>query len=208
MGLHRATAAVMTIGILGASTMCRAQSMRVEDLAQGKLIVAPRESPDARFAKSVIVLAQYAPQDPEAGALGLMLQYRWNQPVRKALPDVKGAEKHAEPIFIGGPVELSVALGLQRTSSVPTGARHVTGDIYLLTAKPVIGAALSEGRTPSELRVFLGYAGWGAGQLEREVRRRGWYIFDFDESLIFDDHPETLWERLIERTERRIARLQ
>jgi putative transcriptional regulator len=59
---------------------------------------------------------------------------------------------------------------------------------------------LSEGRRASELRIFLGYAGWGPGQLENEVRLHGWYIFNYDESLVFDEHPETLWQRLIDKT--------
>jgi putative transcriptional regulator len=59
---------------------------------------------------------------------------------------------------------------------------------------------LSAGRKAPDFRIYLGYAGWGPGQLEREVRLNGWYIFDYDERLVFDDHPETLWKRLIEKT--------
>ena len=92
-------------------------------------------------------------------------------------------------------------LALLRSNSPPEDASHVVGNLYLLSSKESIGAALSEGRKSSEFRIFLGYAGWGAGQLEREVRLNGWYIFDYSESLVFDEHPETLWKRLIEKTE-------
>ncbi len=47
----------------------------------------------------------------------------------------------------------------------------------------------------------MGYVGWGPGQLAREVRLGGWYIFDYDERIVFDEHPETLWKRLIEKAE-------
>ena len=75
-----------------------------------------------------------------------------------------------------------------------------------MTSKQSLGAALTAGRSPSELRIFIGYAGWAPGQLEREVRRSGWFIFDYDEGIVFDDHPDTLWDRMIAKTGRRIAR--
>ncbi|HEU5022312.1 MAG TPA: YqgE/AlgH family protein, partial [Bryobacteraceae bacterium] len=82
-----------------------------------------------------------------------------------------------------------------------------TGNLYLLAADTAILSALRE-KPASDVRVFIGYSGWAPGQLEREVRRRGWYIFKYDESLIFDPHPETLWERMVEKTGRSIARLR
>jgi putative AlgH/UPF0301 family transcriptional regulator len=47
----------------------------------------------------------------------------------------------------------------------------------------------------------VGSARLGPGQLAREVRLNGWYIFDYDEKLVFDEHRETLWKRLIDKTE-------
>jgi putative transcriptional regulator len=181
---------------------CTAQSMRPEDLAQGKIIVTPRDSPDPHFANSVIVLANYGP----SGALGLMIHYKSDLTIQKALTGLKGAEKRTDMVFVGGPVEIPMVLALLRSKSTPEGASHVTGNLYLMTAKQSITTALVGGRPASDLRIFIGYSGWGPGQLEREVRRSGWFIFDYDESIVFDDHPDTLWDRLILKTERRIAR--
>jgi len=171
--------------------------MRSEDLAQGKILIMQREAPDPLFAHSVIVLAHY----DRTGALGLMIHYRSDLTIQRALAGIKGAEKRTDPLFVGGPVELQGVLALLRSSSPPADAGHVAGNLYLLSSKQGIAAALSAGRKASELRIFLGYAGWGPGQLEREVRLNGWFIFDYDEGLVFDEHPETLWKRLIERTE-------
>ncbi len=201
--LYRAIRAATLAGLLLPLVPADAQSMRVEDLAQGKILVAPRESTDPNFMNSVIVLAQYG----QSGALGLMIQYRSELPIRKALSSVKGSEMRGDPIFIGGPVELPVVLGLLRGPSPPAGAKPVTARLYLMTSRLSIGDAMAAGRPASDFRVFLGYSGWGAGQLEREVRRSGWYIFDYDESLVFDAHPETLWDRLIARTGRQLAML-
>ena len=203
MHLRRAMLA-LTAGFLLATSPGAAQSMRPEDLAQGKIIITPRDSPDPHFSNSVIVLAHY----DQTGALGLMLHYKSDLTIQKALKGISGAEKRTDPVFVGGPVELPVVLALLRTKSAPTGVSHVTDDLYLVTSKQSIAAALADGRPVSELRVFIGYSGWGPGQLEREVRRSGWYIFDYNESIVFDDHPDTLWNRLIGKTERRLAIFQ
>ena len=199
MDVRRATIAI-TAGVLLAISSA-AQSMRVEDLAQGKIIITPRDSPDPHFSNSVILLAHY----DATGALGLMLHYKSDLTIPKALKGVSGAEKRTDPVYVGGPVELPVVFGLIRTKSPPTGVRRVKDDLYLMTTKPVIAAALEAGHSESDVRIFIGYSGWGPGQLEREVRRGGWYIFDYDETLVFDEHPDTLWNRLIGKTERRLA---
>jgi len=176
---------------------CTAQSVNPADLAQGKILVMHRDAPDPLFARSVIVLAQF----DQTSALGLMIHYRSDIPIRRALAGMEGAENRTDPIFVGGPVELPGVLALLRSASPPKDAKKVIGDLYLLSSRQSIGAAMSEGRKPSELRIFVGYAGWGPGQLAREMRLNGWYIFDYDQRLVFDEHPETLWKRLIDKTD-------
>jgi len=202
MELRRAILSALIVGFLFTQLPCAAQSTRPEDLAQGKIIVTPRDSPDPHFANSVIVLANYGP----SGALGLMIHYKSDLTIQKALTGLKGTEKRTDMVFVGGPVEIPMVFALLRSKAAPEGVSHVTGNLYLMTAKQSITAALIAGRPASDLRIFIGYSGWGPGQLEREVRRSGWFIFDYDESIVFDEHPDTLWDRLIVKTERRIAR--
>jgi putative transcriptional regulator len=196
MDLRRAGLATLTCGFLFSDAICSAQSVRPADLGQGKILIMQRNAPDPLFSHSVIVLAHY----DRTGALGLMIHYRSDLTIQRALAGIKGAGKRTDTLFVGGPVQLEGVLALLRSAHPPEDAGHVAGNLYLLSSKQSIGAALSAGRKSSEFRVFLGYAGWGPGQLEREVRLNGWYIFDYDENLVFDEHPETLWERLIERT--------
>ena len=187
----------LTAGFLASIPLCLAQSVRPEDLAQGSILIMQRDAPDPLFAHSVIVLAHY----DSTGAVGLMIHYRSDVTIRRALAGIAGAEKRTDTLFVGGPVELEGVMALVRSSSPPPDAKPVAGKLYLVTSKQGIASALSEGRKASDLRIFLGYAGWGPGQLAREVRLGGWYIFDYDEILVFDEHPETLWKRLIAKTE-------
>lgn len=194
-------AALMPAALL-APAVCRAQSESPGDLAQGKILVSPRDSPDPHFANSVILLARYS----RTGALGLMLQYKSDLSLKK-VPALKSAGKRSDPVFIGGPLELPSVLMLERSKTEPPGAALlVTNNLYLLAADTAIVSAIRD-EPASDLRIFIGYSGWGPGQLENEVRHNGWFIFDYDEKLAFDAHPETLWERMIERTGRSIALL-
>ncbi len=96
---------------------------------------------------------------------------------------------------------------LERSETEPPGAALlVTGNLYLLAADTAILSALHD-KPASDLRVFIGYSGWGPGQLANEVRHHGWFIFDYDEKAVFDAQPETLWERMVEKTGRSLARL-
>jgi len=179
----------------------RAQSTSPADLAQGKILVSPRDSADPHFANSVILLARYS----RTGALGLMLQYKSDLSLKK-IPSLSSVGKRTDPVFIGGPVELPSVLMLERSKTEPPSALPVTANLYLLAAEPAILSALHD-KPASDLRVFIGYSGWAPGQLESEVRHHGWYIFDYDETMVFDPNPETLWERMVEKTGRSIASL-
>jgi putative transcriptional regulator len=195
MDVRRYAGVTLTFLVVAAAGF--AQSTRPADIAQGSILIMQRDAPDPLFAHSVIVLAKHEP----AGTVGLMIHYRSSIPVGRALKGIAGADTRTESMFVGGPVELEGVMGLERSDTPPAAGNLVTGRLYLVASREGIAAALSEKRKPSDVRLFLGYAGWGPGQLAREVRQGGWWIFPYDESLVFDEHPETLWSRLIKRTE-------
>ena len=182
--------------------MVAAQSQRVTDLAVGKLLVAPRKPPDPRFAETVILLAQM----DQNGALGLMVNRQTRLTLSSLLDQVKGASKRSDPVFLGGPVELDVVLALLRSAKAPDKAPVVMPNTYLVSSRSLLEKALTAGVSPRELHVYMGYCGWGAGQLQAEVKLGGWYIFNGDTDLVFNSDPTTVWQKLIDRTELKFAR--
>jgi putative transcriptional regulator len=183
--------------VLFFATLSFAQSTRPEDVAQGSILIMQRDAPDPLFAHSVIVLAKHE----QAGTVGLMVHHRSNISVERALKGTSGADKRADSMFVGGPVGLDGVMGLMRSDSRPPSSNLVAGKLYLVASKEGIEGALVASRKPSDVRLFLGYTGWGPGQLAREIRAGGWWIFPYEEGIVFDEHPETLWSRLIKRTE-------
>jgi putative transcriptional regulator len=111
-----------------------------------------------------------------------MLNKPTTVPISDVLPEAKGK---SVIVYAGGPVPIGVR-ALVRTNSVPFFA-VVTGKAELLK--------LLSGSAP--FRVYAGYTGWTAQQLQSEVSRGLWKVLPANVETIFDRHPETLWVRLI-----------
>ncbi len=194
--------ALTVLALLLACASClAAQWQSPGDLAVGKVLVAARDLPDPVFAKSVVLLVHY----DKTGTLGLMLNHRTHVPISSALSSIKDAAGHSDPIFLGGPVEMGTVLALMRAPAKPDGADAVLGHTYFISTKTGLVKALQGASKPSDLRIYLGYCGWAPQQLETEVSEGRWYIFDGSDAVAFDAKPDTLWTRLIAKTEGRLA---
>ncbi len=179
----------------------RAQSSNAKDLAVGKVLVAARELTDPNFAETVVLLVQY---DKES-AMGLVLNRRTRMPISRVFDDIKEAKGRSDPVYMGGPVEREGVLGLLRAPAKPEDAEPVLGDVHLVATKALLEKTLAAGTEARVFHVYLGYAGWGTGQLAREIELGAWFIFRGDAGMVFDRDPATLWSRLIQETELRIA---
>jgi putative transcriptional regulator len=192
----------ITAAVLCSALVVPAQSTR--ELGIGKLLVASRDAREPTFAETVILVVRYT----HDGTVGLMLNRRTEVPVSRALDPLKGASGRSDPVFAGGPVELANVLALLRANVMPEGAEHVTGKVYLVPTGALLEKTLAKRPDPVDFRVYLGYCGWAPGQLENETSHGFWRVLSGSADIVFDSEPETLWSRLIERAEQRIARAQ
>lgn len=174
----------------------------VRQLARGKLLVAARRLPDPNFARTVVLLADVG----DEGAMGLIVNRRTNMAVGSLLPGVEPSLATAARAFFGGPVAVSGLLALLRSADPPPNARHVVEDVYLLNDPESLTVSLRRGHGPDRLRVYVGYAGWGPGQLQDETASGVWHVLDGEARIVFDEDPDSTWLRQIERTEALSAR--
>jgi len=186
----------LLIPLLAASTF--AQSVRTEDLAAGKFLVANRKLADPNFAQSVVLLVQHDAK----GTMGVIINRKSKLTLNKVFDDIKGA---SEAVFFGGPVELQAVTALIRADAKPRNALHVMGEIYLATRKSELDKLVATQPDARNFRAFIGYSGWGPGQLEAEMERGSWYIFPATVKTVFDANVTTVWERLISLTEQQLA---
>jgi putative transcriptional regulator len=159
----------------------------------GKLLMAMPGMPDARFEKSVILMCSHSAQ----GALGLIV----NKPI-PGLPfrdlmvkmDIEVTDLcPRNPVLFGGPVDTDrgyVLHGSERTNRQSTIA--ITPEIALTPTVDVV-KAIATGRGPERWLMALGYAGWGAGQIENEIANNGWIHCDADAGIVFDAAMDTKW---------------
>jgi putative transcriptional regulator len=160
---------------------------------EGKLLIAMPSMPDPHFEKSVIFMCAHSRQ----GAMGLII----NKPIEGlSIRDMLGkleipatADGLHAPILFGGPVQMGRGFVLHSGDYAANEATlAITADISL-TATTDILRAIGEGRGPRKSAMALGYAGWGEGQIENEIRANGWIHCDNDSALLFDAALEKKW---------------
>ena len=164
----------------------------------GQLLIAMPGMRDERFAKSVIYMCAHS----EEGAMGLVLNQRLDSlKFAELISQLELDEKHLSrdvPVHFGGPVESGRGFVLHTSDYRQDATLEVVNGVAL-TATVDILKAIAQGKGPQKSLLALGYAGWGPGQLDMEIRANGWLQVPSDSEIIFDIEPDTKWERAIER---------
>ena len=165
--------------------------MDTPSFLSGQLLLAMPGMGDPRFERAVLAICVH----DEDGAVGVGIGHHRAGTKLRALMAQLGLDPGVapdEPVHHGGPVEPGRGFvlhsddwGGQDTVAV-TGLGAMTGTIDVLRA-------ISEGRGPSRFLVALGYAGWGAGQLDDEMTRHGWFAAPGDPAILFDTPVEDRW---------------
>ena len=167
-----------------------------------QFLVAMPSMRDDRFARSVIYICAHS----EEGAMGLMI----NQIQPMLFPDLLvqiGLLNEQEAIRLprttrefamlnGGPVDRSRGFVLHSDDYMVESSLPVAEDVCL-TATVDILRAISAGRGPRQALMALGYSGWGAGQLEREIAENGWLTCPASLELLFDPDVGHKYDRIL-----------
>jgi putative transcriptional regulator len=166
----------------------------------GRFLVATEKLGDPNFRESVILVLRH---DEEKGTLGLVINRRSKVSLARIFPDITGAK--SDPVYVGGPVELSTVQALLRTPTKSGDRVHILSDVYSTSNKDEIEKAISSGTEPSKFHVYMGYAGWASGQLEAEMELGAWTVVKASPDQVFDEDPDSLWSRLIRKADSQIA---
>jgi putative transcriptional regulator len=181
--------------------------MPSEHLA-GRLLVATPIIGDPNFHRSVVFLLDHS----DGGALGVVINRPTDVDLDESLPGWDALAAPPGVVFVGGPVEQGGAIGLGRLAPGTSWEELEDGDddgpwSPVLTALDSVGplATVDLTRDPLDLegidtlRVFVGYAGWGPGQLEGELGQDAWVVAEARPADLWSADPEGLWGRVLRR---------
>lgn len=164
-------------------------------VAAGTLLAAWPDLMDPNFMHGVIMVCQHS----EEGAYGLVTNRRTEFKVSDLLPDHPLLGKSAFPVHLGGPVDHATMQFLHRAPDQIPGGLCLDGELWLGGELDAMGrfATRDEARARRHLRVFLGYSGWGAGQLEGELQANSWLPAPASLETVFGEEGERAWRRVV-----------
>jgi putative transcriptional regulator len=165
----------------------------VDSLA-GRLLIASPSLLDPNFHRTVVLVTAH----DENGAMGLVLNRPAEATVGDALPELAPLvdDEETSPVHVGGPVEPSAVMALAEFDEPDEAAAIIFEDVGFLAADGDNALAAAATR---RVRVFAGYAGWGAGQLETELEEEAWIVHEPLPDDVFADDGSELWRDVLRR---------
>jgi putative transcriptional regulator len=171
----------------------------------GRLLVANPLLPDPNFDRTVVLLLAYN----DEGALGLVLNRPSQMDVGEPLPQWEHLAAEPAVLFLGGPVQHQAVICLARNAAAGAPGEEGPREEWLeedwKEVAPGVGT-LDLDRDPvdvegrvRQVRLFAGYAGWGAGQLESEIEAGAWWVVDAEPGDAFTVQPGDLWKQVLRR---------
>lgn len=159
---------------------------------KGRLLISEPYLADPNFERTVVLLCEHN----EEGSFGFVVNKPSIIKINEVMEDVKNIE---ETVFIGGPVQQDTLHFLHRNTNI-NNAVKVRDEIFwggdfenLMTQLDT--AVIKSG----DVRFYLGYSGWGQGQLDAELQEDSWIVCDFvTDELLFDTDPTVIWKKALE----------
>lgn len=160
----------------------------------GQLLVAMPGMSDPRFARAVIYICSHGP----SGAMGLVINRLFGEadfPMLLEQLEIETSFHTPEiPVQFGGPVEMGRGFVLHSSDYLREGTTRID-DSIAVTATVEIVQDIANGKGPERVLMALGYAGWGVGQMEEELKNNGWLTVAADDDLVFDTNLDSKWDR-------------
>jgi putative transcriptional regulator len=165
------------------------------ELARGRFLVASNRLDDPGFRETVVLLMRYGLE----GAAGLVINRPLEVKLATVLPDFKDSAHRDKALYLGGPVEPTKMLLLEKSAKPPPDSMPVFGDVYISSSRAELQRLMKSTDKDDKFKIFAGYAGWAPGQLEAERDRGDWHVLKADAATVFDKKSSEIWPELIHR---------
>jgi len=198
--IRRIASSIWGLVFATVAAVASVDSARADESLAGKLLVAAPSMPDPRFQQTVIYMCVH----DDGGALGLILNRRMGLVPGEAVVEqfkldaTPGAGEI--PLHWGGPVDPGRGFVLHSSEYTSDSTEAVSAEIAFSVDSRIL-VDLVEGQGPDSALLVLGYAGWGAGQLESELKRDDWLVVPGEAAFVFSDDLDAMWRAALDLVE-------
>ena len=162
-------------------------------LGKGVFLVAAPSLRDPNFRQTVVLLCEHGAE----GALGVVVNRPTATLLTEALPQIPVIEGQRHVLYTGGPVQPNHVLILYRLTQEPQDTHHVFDGVYLGGDLHALERVLTTPAESESFRAFVGYSGWGPGQLENEMKTGSWLTLPADPTVVFQQNPLCIWQEIM-----------
>ena len=156
--------------------------------ASGILLIAEPFLKDPNFLRTVVFLCEHK----EEGSFGFVLNRLFENTLDELIPELAG---HKIPVYYGGPVQLNSVHFLHQYPELIPGGQEVLKGVYWGGDFDLLTEMLKEGSVdPKKIRFFIGYSGWGEGQLKNELTEKTWLTVKANKKLVFHPRYKEIWK--------------
>ncbi len=168
--------------------------MESEDYGKGSFLIANPVLPDPNFSRTVVLLCNHN----DEGSFGLVVNRKSDLKAREMFPENSLLQSYDREVFIGGPVSQSQVFYLVRHAGPLAELEEICPGVHLGMSWEHLEDLYPRLEEPNEdLRFFLGYSGWGAGQLAGEMDQRSWLVSQATEAFVFAPEVKTIWREVV-----------
>jgi putative transcriptional regulator len=199
-------ALLLSVTVLLAAIRAIAEDAPRTEPSAGELLIASAAIQDPRFQHSVVLLLRH----DSTGAFGIVINHPLTErPLAALLADADskdntdGAVEGTIRVFLGGPVQPEYGFVIHSTDYRRPDTL-ILGAELAMTANTDVLRDIGHHRGPAKFLFAVGYAGWGAGQLEGEIANHGWFTAPATPDLVFDLDRDAVWERALARRSREL----
>ena len=158
---------------------------------KGKILISEPFLPDTFFNRSIVYLTDHSPK----GSVGFILNKKLDLKISGAIEGFEGLD---ETLNMGGPVAPDTLHYLHNVGDMIPDSVHIEGDIFWGGDIDTIRKLIRNRKiNQSQIRFFLGYSGWSAGQLEHELKEDSWMIAQVNPEIVMNSRGEDTWKRVL-----------
>jgi len=158
---------------------------------KGKILISEPFLPDTFFNRSIVYLTDHT----EQGSVGFILNKKLDLKICDA---IEGFEDWEETLNMGGPVAPDTLHYLHNLGKIIPKSIQIDKNIFWGGELDLIRELIKMGKiTGSQIRFFLGYSGWSAGQLERELKENSWVIASVKSDMIMNNSSDDTWKKVL-----------